>query len=64
MAKIMKIIKKETEKIQCGYFDGNTKSKRVQEKCGFVYYHINKNIHRKLMDDTCIEHISCLSKEG
>ena len=23
-------------KIWCGYFDGNEKSKRVQEKCGFV----------------------------
>ena len=24
------------EKMWCGYFDGNTKSKRVQEKCGSV----------------------------
>ncbi len=23
------------EKVWCGYFDGNIKSKRVQEKCGF-----------------------------
>ena len=23
-------------KIWCGYYDGNTKSKRVQEKCGFI----------------------------
>ena len=51
------------EKIWCGYFDGNTKSKRVQEKCGFVYHHTNKNIHWKLMDDIRTEHISCLSKE-
>ena len=27
------------EKLWCGYFDGNTKSKRVQEKCGFRYHH-------------------------
>ena len=26
-------------KIWCGYFDGNEKSKRVQEKCGFHYHH-------------------------
>lgn len=24
------------DKIWCGYFDGNEKSKRVQEKCGFI----------------------------
>lgn len=23
----------------CGYFDGNIKSRRVQEKCGFRYHH-------------------------
>ncbi len=25
--------------IWCGYFDGNDKSRRVQEKCGFTYHH-------------------------
>lgn len=25
--------------IWCGYYDGNLKSKRVQEKVGFVYHH-------------------------
>lgn len=25
--------------VWCGYFDGNAKSRRVQEKCGFVYHH-------------------------
>ena len=51
------------DKLWCGYFDGNEKSKRVQEKCGFKYYHTNKNIHWKLMDDIRTEHITCLSKE-
>ncbi len=23
----------------CGYFDGNEKSKRVAEKCGFTFHH-------------------------
>ena len=31
-------------KIWCGYFEGNIKSKRVQEKCGFIYHHTNKDI--------------------
>lgn len=25
--------------VWCGYFDGNDKSRRVQEKCGFQYHH-------------------------
>lgn len=51
------------EKIWCGYFDGNEKSKRVQEKCGFVYHHTNQDIYWKLMDDIRTEHISCLSRK-
>jgi len=30
------------EVLWCVYFDGNVKSKRVQEKCGFMYHHTNK----------------------
>lgn len=29
------------EKIWCGYFDGNSKSRQVQEKCGFTYQYTN-----------------------
>ncbi len=52
------------DKIWCGYFEGNTKSKRVQEKCGFIYHHTNKDIYWKLMDDIRTEHVSCISREG
>lgn len=51
------------EKIWCGYFDGNKNSKRVQEKCGFVYHHTNENIHWELMDDIRTEHVTCMTKE-
>ncbi len=51
-------------KIWCGYFDGNVKSKRVQEKCGFTYHHTNKDIHWKLMDDIRTEHVTCISREA
>ncbi len=51
------------EKIWCGYFDGNFKSKRVQEKCGFTYHHTNNDIHWNLMDDVRTEHITCITKE-
>lgn len=29
------------EKLWCGYFEGNEKSRHVQEKCGFIYHHTN-----------------------
>lgn len=32
------------ERLWCGYFDGNEKSRRVQEKCGFVHDHTAKNV--------------------
>ncbi|MDE6567583.1 MAG: GNAT family N-acetyltransferase [Lachnospiraceae bacterium] len=50
-------------KIWCGYFEGNTKSKRVQEKCGFTYHHTNKDIYWKLMDDIRTEHVTCMSRK-
>lgn len=50
-------------KIWCGYFEGNEKSLRVQEKCGFIYHHTNKDIHWELMNDIRTEHITCLTKE-
>ena len=51
------------KKLWCGYFDGNEKSKRCQEKCGFVYHHTNRDIHWELMDDIRTEHITHLTKE-
>lgn len=51
------------EKLWCGYYDGNMKSKRAQEKCGFLYHHTNKDIPCQLMGDIRTEHVSCLPKE-
>lgn len=47
----------------CGYFDGNERSRRVQEKCGFVYHHTNKDVFWALMNDVRTEHITRLTKE-
>lgn len=47
----------------CGYFDGNVKSKRAQEKCGFTYHHTNKDAPWPLMNDIRTEHVTCLTKE-
>lgn len=49
-------------RLWCGYFDGNEKSKRCQEKCGFKYHHTNKDIYWELTDDIRTEHITCLEK--
>lgn len=51
------------KKIWCGYFDGNIKSRRVQEKFGFTYHHTNKDIYCELMKDTRTEHVSCITRE-
>ncbi|MEG0367230.1 MAG: GNAT family N-acetyltransferase [Coprobacillus sp.] len=51
------------KKIWCGYFDGNDKSRRAQEKCGFVYHHTNHDIKWELMNDIRTEHVTCLTKE-
>lgn len=50
------------ERLWCGYFDGNEKSKRVQEKCGFVYHHTNKDVLWKVMGDVRTEHITVLER--
>ena len=51
-------------RLWCGYFDGNEKSKRAQEKCGFVYHHTNKDVHWTLTDEILTEHITCLERPG
>ncbi len=52
------------EKIWCGYYDGNEKSKRVQEKCGFVYQWTTPDAEVPLMHETRIGHVSCLTREA
>ena len=52
----------ELDKIWCGCFDGNEKSKRVQEKCGFTWHHARKDVYCELMGDIRTEQISCLTR--
>jgi len=47
----------------CGYYDGNEKSKRCQEKCGFVYHHTEKDIPCELMGDIRTVHFSRITRE-
>lgn len=47
----------------CGYFEGNEKSKRVQEKCGFIYHHTEKEKYWPIMNDYRTEYINNITKE-
>ena len=47
--------------VWCGYYDGNTQSKRVQEKCGFQYSHTEYGKISPL-GDVRTEHFTRLSR--
>lgn len=49
--------------IWCGYYDGNEKSKRVQEKLGFVYHHTCDSVPVPLMGENRIGHTNYMTKE-
>lgn len=51
------------ESLWCGYFDGNEKSKRAQEKCGFRFHHTEPKKFYPLIQDFRVEHVSWLTKE-
>ncbi len=51
------------KKIWCAYFNDNVKSKKVQEKIGFLYSHTNENIYWELMNDYRTEHVYCMTRE-
>ena len=48
--------------VWCGYYDGNEKSRRVQEKLGFVYHHTTENLPVELLNEICTGHTSLLTK--
>ncbi len=47
----------ELEVLWCGHYKGNYKSRRVQEKCGFVYHHTEQEVYLEQMDETRSDHI-------
>ena len=49
--------------IWCGYYDGNQKSKRVQEKVGFIYHHTCEAVPVPLMNEVRIGHTNVLTRE-
>lgn len=49
--------------VWCGYYEGNEKSRRVQQKLGFVYHHTTENLDVPLMKEKRTGHTSLLTRE-
>ena len=50
-------------RIWCGYYDGNEKSRRVQEKLGFVFHHTTVRLEVKLLSEIRTGHSNLMTKE-
>lgn len=46
----------------CGHYDGNEKSRRCQEKCGFKYHHTEENKPCKLLGGFRTEHYTRITR--
>ena len=51
------------ERIWCGYYEGNEKSKRVQEKLGFRYQRTTEEVFVPQMGETRKGHVNLMTKE-
>ncbi len=49
--------------IWCGYYEGNVKSKRVQEKVRLIFHHTCAEVAVPLMGETRVGHTNYLTKE-
>lgn len=49
--------------VWCGYYDGNERSKRVQEKVGFIYHHTCDDVPVPLMNEIRVGHTNIMTKE-
>ena len=49
--------------VWCGYYDGNEKSRKVQEKLGFVYRYTTENLELPLLGEYRTGHTNLMTKE-
>ncbi len=49
--------------VWCGYYDGNARSKRCQEKLGFVYHHTCKDVPVLRLGETRVGHTNFMTRE-
>ena len=50
-------------RVWCGYYEGNDKSRRVQDKLGFVYHHTTEGIEVTLMNEMRTGHAMLMTRE-
>ncbi|MCR5767679.1 MAG: GNAT family N-acetyltransferase [Lachnospiraceae bacterium] len=50
-------------RIWCGYYEGNDKSKRVQEKLGFKHQRVSENVPVPQMGETRTGHVNLMTRE-
>lgn len=50
-------------RVWAGYYDGNIKSKRVQEKCGFRYQWKSENVDVPLMHEQRTGHVNSMTRD-
>lgn len=50
-------------RVWCGYYEGNLRSKRVQEKLGFTYHHTCDRVPVPLMNEVRVGHTNVMTKE-
>lgn len=51
------------DKIYCGYSDGNLKSKKLQEKCGFIHLYTEEARLYRTLNEIRKAHVNILTKE-
>ncbi len=51
------------QKVWCGYYEGNVKSKRVQEKCGFRWQWKTEGLDVPLMHEIRTGHVNSITKD-
>ena len=49
--------------VWCGYYEGNERSRRVQEKAGFVYHHSCAEVPVPLMNEIRTGHTNFMTRE-
>lgn len=49
------------ETVWCGYYDGNEKSRRVQEKLGFAFHHTCREVPVPLLGETRVGHTNVMT---
>lgn len=49
--------------VWCGYYEGNGRSKKVQDKLGFQYHHTTKDLEVTLMNELRTGHTSLMTRD-